>query len=147
MTQMRSILVRREVYCWDGSSLKWTVLGESGRSRGVKLDGTKDWNWMVMNQTGRPKRLKVDGPRKCTVLESKRGRSKGKRLYDLNKWIWTVSRDELGRSKGMKLNGIKKCKWTVQRDQTGRFKGRKLDGLKKSNLQVWLRVTYRLGLG
>ena len=36
-----------------GSSLKWTVLGQKGRSEGVKVDG--------------PKGLKLDGLRKWTV--------------------------------------------------------------------------------
>ena len=34
----------------------------SGRSKGVKLDGPKDWKWTVLGQSGRSKRLKVDGP-------------------------------------------------------------------------------------
>lgn len=49
--------------------LKWTVLGQSGRSVGAKPDGPNDCNWTVMYQSERSKRLKVDG-------EFKRGRSK-----------------------------------------------------------------------
>ena len=105
-----------------GSGLKWTVLGQSERSRGVKLDGPNDWKWTVLGQSGRSKRLKVDGLRKWTVLKSKSGRSKGKWPYDLKYWIWTVSRDKSGRSKGMKLDGLKESKWTVPRAKTGRSK-------------------------
>ena len=100
---------------FHGSGLKWTVLGQSGRSRGVKLDGPNDWKWTVLGQSGRSKRLKVDGLRKWTVLKSKSGRSKGKWPYDLKYWIWTVSRDKSGRSKGMKLDDLKESKWTVSR--------------------------------
>ena len=44
-----------------GSSLKWTVLGQKGRSEGVKVDG--------------PKGLKLDGLRKWTVPRVQSGRS------------------------------------------------------------------------
>ena len=44
------------------SGLKWTVLGQSGRSRGVKLDGPKEGNWTVKrDESRRSKKLKVDG--------------------------------------------------------------------------------------
>ena len=46
-----------------GSSLKWTVLGQKGRSEGVKVDG--------------PKGLKLDGLRKWTVPKYESGRSQG----------------------------------------------------------------------
>ena len=44
-----------------GSSLKWTVVGQSGRSRGVKLDGQYDWKWTVQ-KTKCGRSAKVDGP-------------------------------------------------------------------------------------
>ena len=69
-----------------GSSLKWTVLGQSGRFEGVKVDGPRGLKWTVMSQTERSKKAKsgrsakVDGPRKWTVLKPKSGRSEGSKL-------------------------------------------------------------------
>ena len=122
--------------CFEGSGLKWTGLDQSGRSRGVKLDGPNDLKCTVLSQSGRSKRLKVYGLRKRTVLKSKRGRSKGKWPYDLKYWICTVSRDKSGQSEGMKLDGLKESKWTVPRAKTGRSKGLKLDGPKGWNWTV-----------
>ena len=70
----------------DGSSLKSRVLGKSGRSVGVTLDGQNDSNWTVMNQTGRSKRLKVDGP-------------------EIQRWM--VHREKTQRSAEMNLDGLK----------------------------------------
>ena len=58
-----------------GSSLKWTVLGQSGRSR--KL------NWA---ETGQSKRLKVDGPeiQRWTVQRKETVRSEHINLNGLN---------------------------------------------------------------
>ena len=61
-----------------GSSLKWTVFGQSGRSRRL--------NWAVQTtETGQFKRLKVDGP------EIQR---------------WTVQRKKTVRSEHINLNGL-----------------------------------------
>ena len=54
-----------------GPSLKWTVLGQSGRSRGVKLNGHEMMmalKWTVC-ESGRS--AKVDDLRKWTILKSK----------------------------------------------------------------------------
>jgi len=77
-----------------GSSLKWTVLGQSRQFMGVKLSGPNDWNWTVQkgkvsrNDSRGSKRQKLDGP-------------KG--------WYWTSS----GRSQELWLDGLKRWNWTV----------------------------------
>ena len=64
------------------------------------MDGRKDFKWKV--------------------LKSKSGRSKRKKMYDLNKGIWTVSRGKNRQSKGMKLDGVNLvCNWTVHFDNLG----------------------------
>ena len=90
-----------------GSSLKWTVLGQSGQFIGVKLDCPNDWNWKVMYQTEQSKRLKVGGLRKWTVQRVKTGRSKWVELDSL--------KNENERSPGMIVNGRKDKNWKVSR--------------------------------
>ena len=60
-----------------GSGLKWKVLGQSGRSREVKLDDPNDLKWTVLSRIGRSKRLKVDGLRKDKSRRSKRRKMDG----------------------------------------------------------------------
>ena len=89
-----------------GSGLKWTVMGESGRSKGVKVDGPNDSKWTVSGQSGRSKKAqsgrsaKVDGPeiRKWTVQRAKNGRSFGYKLDGPKGPNWTVIWHESGRS-------------------------------------------------
>ena len=76
----------------DGCEGLWAALmSQSLNLAGqVKVDGPGGLNWTVrmtetgrswfMNKTGRSKRLKVDGLRMWTVLKSKSGQFKGKRL-------------------------------------------------------------------
>ena len=82
------------------SRLKWTVLGQSNRLEGIKVDGPKKRKWAVMYETGSPKGLKVDlskssvdGPvdSNWTVLKHQNRRSKGMKVDGLNrpwKWFW-----------------------------------------------------------
>ena len=89
-----------------GSGLKWTVMGESGRSKGVKVDGLNNSKWTVSGQSGRSKKAqsgrsaKVDGPeiRKWTVQRAKNGRSFGYKLDGPKGPNWTVIWHESGRS-------------------------------------------------
>ena len=57
----------------------------------------------------------MDGLPQWTALKTKSGRSKGKRLNDLENWICTVSRN--------KKDDLKGWNWMVLRNTTGRFKG------------------------
>ena len=54
------------LYDCDGwqsaSSLKWAVLGQSERSRVVKMDSSNDLKWTVLGRIVRSKRFKVDDP-------------------------------------------------------------------------------------
>ena len=81
-------------------------MGESGRSKGVKVDGPNDSKWTVSGQSGRSKKAqsgrsaKVDGPeiRKWTVQRAKNGRSFGYKLDGPKGPNWTVIWHESGRS-------------------------------------------------
>ena len=88
---------------------KWGQL-QSGRPRGLKLDGPNDWKWAVLSQSGRSAKKNGLEIKKWTVRKNKTAGSKGrsKRLKvdglirktdGLNKEIWTNMRDENGRSK------------------------------------------------
>ena len=63
-------IVRIKRKAFYGSSLKWTIVGQSGWSKRLKVDGLQKW-------TVRSQGIKAGGPK------------------DKN---WTVQRDETGRS-------------------------------------------------
>ena len=68
----------------NGSGLKWTVLGQTGRSKRLKVDGLRP-KWTVQKtQSGRS--AKVDGP-------------------EIQKW--TVQREMTVRSEVLNLDGLK----------------------------------------
>ena len=79
----------------DMMGQKWTVLGQSGRSMGVKLDGPKTESWRSY--------VKVDGPRK--------------KLHDLKGWKWTVKKTVSGRSRNKKIYDHKGWKSTIVPDR------------------------------
>ena len=69
-------------------------MGQSGRSRGVKLVGPNDLKCTVLGQSERSKRLKVKGP-------------KGEKLDGLKERNWMVVRNESRRSKRFEVDGLK----------------------------------------
>ena len=78
----------------DVHGLKWTV-------HGVKMN-PNDWKWPVMGETGRSKRPKLDDLRNWTVLKSKSGRSKERKLNWFLVINFKVKKGQTGRSFGMK---------------------------------------------
>ena len=72
-----------------GSSLKWAVLGQSGRSEGLKLT-------LQMHESVRSS-IKVDDP--------KSGRSAKVNGPEIQKW--TVLRGKTGRSFELKVDGLR----------------------------------------
>ena len=130
---LKNLTLNLTSWKWFGSSLKWTVLDQSGRSMGVKLDGPNYWKWTFMYQTRRSERLKVNALRKWRNLESESEWSKelvllrgqgesGVHLVDGPGGKWTVQLGESGRSKASKVDGPQRMKldgtqsaWVVKR--------------------------------
>ena len=52
----------------SGSSVKWTFLGQSERSMGVKLDGSNDWKWTVCESEWSLNQ-KMDGPNALIFMD------------------------------------------------------------------------------
>ena len=93
------------------SILKWMVLGQSGRSEGVKVDDSKVRKWTIMYETGG---LKVDGPKiqKWGVLTQDSWADMGK----TNQESWGLKLDYLnnGSTKHTRNYSRKTCFSIVQ---------------------------------
>ena len=113
----------------EGSRWKWTVLGESGRSKAPKVDGP-GLKWTVQNDIKWTAQItKVGGPQKWnwTAVKSAWVVKKG--------WKWTVlksalvlKRDESGRSanvrwwlKRMYVDGSNRLKMDSSNKDRGKF--------------------------